>query len=245
MTAVVIHAEMRGEARVIGMFGVELLEERNRLGGIFKEAERFGFHAKVQLLAGAFAQPRDVFDAVKNVLANFFFLFAGRDEFLERAGQGADAAFNAGGQKFGEQIKKQICVSQSFRRSPVGAIDIFLHACAVKISVGKSVDGENVATVFSEPALKFEEHLAFAQFHRRAPAQAQADGEGFLRADFPPHGERVGLERRKRLRPRFAAMNVGAIREVQSMVQFHRRKNARKIIFGKAQRGVDTRQNGD
>jgi hypothetical protein len=49
-------------------------------------------------------------------------------------------------------------------------------------------------------------------------AQTQADGEWFLRADFFPHGERVILQRGKSFRPRFAAMDVGAVGEVQVMV---------------------------
>ena len=34
------------------MFGAELLEKCNRLGGVFQQAERFGFEAEVQFASG-------------------------------------------------------------------------------------------------------------------------------------------------------------------------------------------------
>ena len=48
MAAVVIHAEKFFEARVVFIFVAKLPEKINRLGGIFQQAERFGFEAEVQ-----------------------------------------------------------------------------------------------------------------------------------------------------------------------------------------------------
>ena len=132
----------------------------NRFGGIFKQAQRFGFEAEMQFAFRFFADARNVLDATPDVFADVFFCSSARDEFLERAGQGADAAFNSGGQKFRQQIKKQVRVGQSFRRSPVGRIHLFLDARAVKPAIGKSVDGENVAGIFFQPALEFQKRLA-------------------------------------------------------------------------------------
>jgi len=60
-----------------------------------------------------------MFDAAPDVFADKFFLFVTVDKFLERAGHGADAAFDFGGQEVREQIEKQVCVSETFRRSPI------------------------------------------------------------------------------------------------------------------------------
>ena len=49
MAAVVIDAEKFIEARIVFVFGAQLPEELNRLGGIFQQAERFGFEAEMQL----------------------------------------------------------------------------------------------------------------------------------------------------------------------------------------------------
>jgi hypothetical protein len=42
-----------------------------------------------------------------------------------------------------------------------------------------------------------------------------------VRTDFFAYGERVLLERSKRFRPRFAAMDIGAIGQMQAVVQLH------------------------
>ncbi len=179
----------------------------------------------MQLAPGLFADARDVLDSLPDILPDGILRLDGRTKFLERARQRADAAFNSGGQKFREQIEQQIGVSHALRRRPVGPVNLFLDARAVKLAVGKAVDRENVAGIFVEPALKRESCAGIAQFHRRAFAQAQADGERILRAHFCAHGQRVMLERSKRFRPRFAAMDVRAVSKLERMFQLHGRQN--------------------
>jgi hypothetical protein len=91
----------------------------------------------------------------------------------------------------------------------------------VKIAVGKSVDCENIAGIFIQPALECQKGFAMGQFNRRLIAQPQADGEGFARADFFADGQRVVLQRGEDFRPRFAAMDVGAVGEVLAVAKFH------------------------
>ena len=90
-------------------------------------------------------------------------------------------------------------------------------------AVRKSVEGEYVAGIFVQPAAEIPHRVAVAQFHRRPFAQAQADGERFLRADFFADSQRVILERLKCFQPRLATMDVRAIGELERMVQLHGR----------------------
>ncbi len=98
MAGVIIDAEMLVEARVAWMLGAEMVEEMNRLGAAFEQAERFGFEAEMQFAPGLFADAGDVLDAAPDIFPDEFYRLGGRMKFLERAGQGADAAFDAGGQ---------------------------------------------------------------------------------------------------------------------------------------------------
>jgi hypothetical protein len=70
-------------------------------------------------------------------------------------------------------------------------------------------------------------------------AQAKADGEGRVRADFFADGERIFFQRGEGFRPRFAAMDIGAIGEVEAMAEFHdvgATKMRAKIFFAKRKR---------
>ena len=152
------------------------------------------------------------------VLAGNFHRVGVQMEALEGNGQGADAAFDARRQQFGQQIKKEVGVSQPFRRSPVRQVNLFLHPDAVKLAVGKTVHRENVTILLREPALKGQQRAGFAQLARRPVAQAQADGKRFLGTDPFADRQRVVLQRFKRLAPGFAAMDVGAISEVEPVI---------------------------
>ena len=156
VAGVVIDAEMYAEARVAGMFVAELFEEPDGLAAVLNQAEGFGFEPEMQLLPCAFGELRDVLDAFPERFADDLLLFTGADEFLEGAGQGADAALDSGGQELREQVEEEVGVIETLRRGPVGAVNIFLHTGAVEPAEGKSVDGEYVAGVFFEPALEFQ-----------------------------------------------------------------------------------------
>jgi hypothetical protein len=59
----------------------------------------------MQFAAGLGTDPGDVFHAAPDILADGFQRLEGRIKSLERAGQGADAALDAGGQQFGQQVE--------------------------------------------------------------------------------------------------------------------------------------------
>src|SRR6267154_993864 len=145
---------MFAEARVVWMFGAQAVEKMDCLQTAFEKAERFGFEAEVQFFSGLFADARDVFDAAPEIVADGFDLVGVEMKFLERAGQGADAAFDSSRNKLCEQIEKQVRVGDTLRRSPVGPVNIFLDSRGVELAVGKSVHGEDVAIVLAEPALE-------------------------------------------------------------------------------------------
>ena len=220
MAGVVIDAEMFIEARVVAMLGPQAVEELNGLAAGFQQAERFRLQTQMQFPSGLLADPRDVFDALPEIVPNHFQLLGNGDKPFERRGHGADAALNTRRHQLREQIKQQICVIQSFRRRPVRLIDLFLDARAVKPAKGKTVDRKNVAMVLVEPFLERQQRGAVAQLMRCLIAQPQADGIRLVGTNPLPHRQRMGLERVKCFLPRLAAMNVGAIGEMQAEMNF-------------------------
>jgi hypothetical protein len=139
MAGVVVHTE-KVQAFIPRMLGIQAIEEMNRFTAGFQQAERFGFESEVHFAVGLRADARDVLDATPEVVANVFGGVGMVDGFLERAGQGADAAFDTGRQELSEEIKEAVGVIEALRRGPIRLIDLFLDACAVKLTVGKSVD---------------------------------------------------------------------------------------------------------
>src|SRR5208283_5099508 len=106
--------------------------------------------------------------------------------------------------------------------------------CAVELAVRKSVDREDITPVQVQPALEFEQRRPVAQLDRGAMTQAQAEAEGGARTDPLPHRQCVSLERLESLRPRLAAMDVGAVGEVQAVVELHgRSQNTCALRSGK------------
>src|ERR1700722_15463762 len=99
MAGVVIHAEELIEPRVLFVFAAQLFKKGDGFGGIFQQPEWFRFEAEVQFASGPGAGPGNMFNAAPEILADEFFLSVGVDEFLERAGNHADAALYARGQK--------------------------------------------------------------------------------------------------------------------------------------------------
>src|SRR5664280_1498820 len=74
MAAVIIDAEELVETRVVFMLGAKLLKERNRLGGIFEQAKRFGFKSKMQFFPGVSAYIGNMFNAHPNKCTDVFLL---------------------------------------------------------------------------------------------------------------------------------------------------------------------------
>src|SRR5262249_20916250 len=139
------------------------------------------------------------------------------DELLVRTRHGADAALESFGHKLREQIEQTVRVFDSLARRPVRHVYLLLNSRAVKLAVRKTVNRENVAVLFVEPAWKCDQRLALAQFARRLVAKAQTNRVRFAGADAISDRQRVAVERSERFRPRFAAMNVRAIRQMQAV----------------------------
>ncbi len=88
----------------------------------------------------------------------------------------------------------------------------------MKLAVGKAVYRENVTILLRQPALKSQQRGGLAQLVRGPVAQAQADGKRLLGTNPLAHREGMALQRVKRLAPGLAAMNVGAISQVQTVI---------------------------
>src|SRR5437867_13216216 len=86
--------------------------------------------------------------------------------------------------------------------------------------------------VLGEPSLELEQSSAIAQLFCGLLAETQADGVRVVRADSLPHRQRVALERVESLRPRFAPMDVGAVGEMEAVVQFHLRNSTLALNWG-------------
>ena len=102
MASVVVHAEMRGEARIVRMFGGKLVEELRGLSAVLKQPQRLRLDAEVQRAPAALTDALNVFDTTPQIFPNLGDLQFVSDKFLERAGQRADAAFDAGRHKLRE-----------------------------------------------------------------------------------------------------------------------------------------------
>lgn len=171
--------------------------------------------------AGALGEAGDVIDAEAEVAADFGELFFAADEFLERTGERADAAFDALGHEVGDQVEEAVGVVEALAGGPVGGIDLFFHAPAVEAAVGKSINGENVAAAVIKPVAEGGERGGFAEFARGLVAEAQADGKGCGRADALFDGEGEAVEGVEGLRPVLAAVDVGAVGQMQAVVELH------------------------
>src|SRR6266480_7483700 len=160
-------------------------------------------------------------DAAPEIVPHRALLLLRLDELLERTGNGADTALDAVGRELSEQIEQPVRVFDSFVRGPVGSINLFLDAGAVKLSVGKSIDSENVAVVLVEPSPERQQRGFVRKLARGLVAQAQPDGVGLVRADSRLHRERVFLQRCKGFVPTLATVNVSAIGEVDAVIELH------------------------
>ena len=88
--------------------------------------------------------------------------------------------------------------------------------------VRKTVDREYVAAFPVEPAPELGQGARLGQLARRLVAQPQADAVRLARMANPvPHRKGVRAERREGFRPRFAAVDVGAVGEVQTVGEAH------------------------
>ena len=120
MASVVINSEIFEQARVVIVFGAKPVEEVNGFAGRFEKAKRLWFQTEMQFASRLIAEARDVFDALKNIIANRPNLIRRFDKLFERTRNCADAAFNPARHELRKQIEKPIRVSEPFRGSPIG-----------------------------------------------------------------------------------------------------------------------------
>ena len=225
VTRIIIDPQAPRQSGVVRVLGAKALEKRHCLGGRFQIAKRLWFQAEMQSSPGLFFQARDMLDAAENVRANPPKLIVRRDEFLERTGHGAHAPFDSRRHELPQQIEQPIRIIDAVVGCPIRAIDLLLDALPVKLAVGKPVDRKNVTIISIQPAAKIQQGGRMAQLPRGRAAETQPDGIRLSGANAVTHGEGEFLQRRQGFRPRFSAMDVRAIGQMQIMVEFHRMLN--------------------
>src|SRR5690606_1386161 len=102
----------------------------------------------MQIAARPLPQPVEMRRAGPQILANRRALggIVG-DELLERSRQRADTPAQPLGGDLAEQVEEEIRVVEPLPRGPVGRVDALFYPRVVKLSVGKTIDGKNVAAV--------------------------------------------------------------------------------------------------
>lgn len=79
-----------------------------------------------------------------------------------------------------ENAEQVFGVGDSIGRCPIRLENFFFDPRAVKIAVGKSVDGKHVGIRLGQPIAELRKMIAREQFGGGASGEAQADGEGYL-----------------------------------------------------------------
>ena len=148
----------------------------------------------MQLASRPGADPRHVLHAAPDVLADELERLGRGIKFLERAGQGADAACHARGNQLRQQIEQQVGIGHPLWRGPVGPVNLFLDPRAVELAVGKAIDGKDVARFLRQPAAKLEERPTVAEFGRGAFTQAQANRKRLFGTDPLTDGQGMVLK---------------------------------------------------
>ena len=101
---------------------------------------------------------------------------------------------------------------------PIRREDLFFDAGAVKISVRKTVDREDIGVGFFEPLTETREMISLKEFVGGEGRQAKADGEGAidlaLLLEQVTNAKRVGLQALQGFLPALCWVNIGAISEV-------------------------------
>ena len=155
---------------------------------------------------------------------------------FERARYGAHATGDARGDKLRDEREKALRVREALGRGPIRRVDLLLHARAVEAAVGKSINRENVAVVRVQPVTEGGERGRLREFFGRAGAEPQTDRVSSTGGDAAANDKRVALKSVKRLRPRFAAVDVGAVGEMQAVVELHPTNQAPRRNFGHCER---------
>ena len=101
---------------------------------------------------------------------------------------------------------------------PVGDVDLFLNSGAVELAIRESIDGKNVAVVLFKPTLKGKHGVGGGQLAGGVGTEAQADAIGLIGADAFFHPESIVAQTGEGLIPVFAAMEVGAVAEVDAVI---------------------------
>ena len=91
----------------------------------------------------------------------------------------------------------------------------------MEIAEGKTVDGEDITILVCQPLLERPQYRRLTQLAGRHLTQPQS---ACVRAPAPhpiAHSQYIGFQRIKRLRPILATMDIRAVGQMQSVLQFH------------------------
>jgi hypothetical protein len=229
MTAVVIHAEVGIDAEIAGMIIAEAVEETGGFEGGFEVATRFGFEAKMEVMAGGTGEVFEKDRALVEMLARRTFGPFIQTEALEGNRHGRDRSLRTGifGQQPGEDLKQASGIGQAVGMGPVGGIDLFLDPGAMEASVRETVDGEDGTMMMTKPALELGKRGGIGEFTGGEIAEAQSDGIGTVGANATLDGKGVSFEGGECFGPGFTPMDIGAVSELNPVGETHERSEPR------------------
>lgn len=134
-----------------------VVEEGDEFWGGFEVAGGFRFEAEMNEDAVFFVNAMQVNDGLGDAFDQLADIRVGFDPGFEGAGDGAYGALLSGGEKEAKGISDGVGVADAFWASPIGGVDLFFYASAVKGSVGEGVDSKCVEVFAVEFVLKLGE----------------------------------------------------------------------------------------
>src|SRR5262245_58210998 len=119
MAGIVSDPQIFSQAWIISMFRAQPIEQMNHLAGRLEKTCRLGFEPELKFAPGLSGQTADMFDAFPEMSADEPQLFGGGYQFLETAGDGADASGDVTREELGKEIEQQVRVRETRLGSPI------------------------------------------------------------------------------------------------------------------------------
>jgi len=213
-------------------------EECNDLVDGLQKTVRFRFEGKCNQPASACPQSHEVRHVPKKMVDHQWHIVGPVQCRLERAGNGAHAAFDGtvARQQIGQQIGQQVRVAQPLRVAPIWQVHLLLHARSMEGPVGETIDGEDIHPVADEEVPKFGKRGRGRQLGSGACRKPQAHAEIAGGYQSVAHRQHMLAKVGAHFSPRLPGVDVAAVGEMDTRAQVQlptsRRRNqanARRI----------------
>jgi hypothetical protein len=224
---IVIDAQMLIQTGIPGPILAQCMEEIDGFPAGFQVTQRFGFQPEVKFLSCPFAELGDMLDRAPKVFAHDPDLLFGFDEIFIGSGDGADASFDSLREQLDKQIEQQVGVFDAVVAGPVREINLLFDPGAVEPAVRKSVDGKDITVMLIQPTLEPAQCGRVTEFLGRLVAQPEPDGVRLIGTNLFADCQGITLERIQGLLPGFSSVDIGAVGQVEAVLEFHRLQRGR------------------